>query len=133
MTVSHPHGLFSWTDIALPDPEAGKRFYTALFGWDAEDQFDPHGTYVYTMFGKDGKTTAGLGPMPPGTESSGIPPMYVLSTGRPNAKASMITIGRPSAKLGSTSARELRISRRTCSPLIHPVIRTRSSIPRRRT
>lgn len=76
MAISHPHGLFSWTDISLPDPQAGKRFYTALFGWDAEDQVDPEGNYVYTMFGKGGRAVAGLGPMPPGMDSQGIPPMW---------------------------------------------------------
>ncbi|MNN47465.1 hypothetical protein D3C81_1618850 [compost metagenome] len=38
--------------------------------------------------------------------------------------ASMMTTGKPSAKLGSTRARAARISVRTCSLLIQPVIRT---------
>jgi predicted enzyme related to lactoylglutathione lyase len=77
MAVSHPNGLFSWTDIGLPDPAAGRDFYTALFGWDAEDQFDPDGNYIYTMFSKGGKSVAGLGGLPPGGDGGeGPPPMW---------------------------------------------------------
>lgn len=72
----YPHGLISWTDISLPDPEKGKAFYTQLFGWTAEDQFDHDGNYIYTMFSIDGKSTAGMGPMPPEMEEAGIPPMW---------------------------------------------------------
>src|SRR5581483_276658 len=43
-------------------------------------------------------------PVSPGTTSSGIPAIYVVSTGRRSAIASMITTGKPSAKLGSTRA-----------------------------
>ncbi len=76
MAAAHPHGLFSWTDISLPDPAAGSRFYTALFGWDAADQFDPDGNYIYTMFTKGGKSVAGLGSQPPGMANASMPPMW---------------------------------------------------------
>lgn len=59
--MGYPHGLFSWTDISVPDVEAAKAFYTGLFGWEAEDQFDPDGKYVYTMFSLDGRSVAGMG------------------------------------------------------------------------
>lgn len=72
----YPHGLISWTDISLPDPEKGKAFYTALFGWRAEDQFDHDGNYIYTMFSIDGKSAAGMGPMPPEMQDAGFPPMW---------------------------------------------------------
>ncbi len=74
--MTYPHGLMSWTDISLPDPKTGKAFYTALFGWEAEDQFDPDGNYIYTMFRQDGVDVAGMGPMPPGTQDAGVPPMW---------------------------------------------------------
>ena len=74
--MTYPHGLFTWTDISLPDPAGGSKFYADLFGWHAEDQHDPDGNYIYTMFSKGGKSTAGLGPMPPGMAESGIPPMW---------------------------------------------------------
>jgi len=48
----------------------------------------------------------------------------VDSTGRRRAMASMMTTGKPSAKLGNTKARAANNSCRTCSALIQPVIRT---------
>ena len=44
-------------------------------------------------------------PQTSGTTSSGIPATKVVMTGRPRARASMRTTGRPSAKLGNTRAR----------------------------
>lgn len=72
----YPHGLISWTDISLPDPEKGKTFYGELFGWTAEDQYDHDGNYVYTMFSQDGDTVAGLGPLPVAMQEAGVPPMW---------------------------------------------------------
>ncbi len=74
--MAHPHGLFSWTDISLPDPVAGSRFYVGLFGWEAEDERGPDGSYLYTMFTKEGRSVAGLGPRPPDAEEQGFPPMW---------------------------------------------------------
>ncbi len=74
--MAYPNGLFSWTDISLPDPREGSRFYTELFGWEAADQHGPDDEYVYTMLSKDGKTVAGLGSQPPGAADRGIPPMW---------------------------------------------------------
>jgi hypothetical protein len=75
--MAYPDGLFSWTDISLPDPAGGSKFYADLYGWHGEDQHDPDGNYIYTMFSKDGKGVAGLGPQPPGMAESGIPPMWI--------------------------------------------------------
>src|SRR5918999_6528093 len=60
--TSHAPGTFSWTDLATSDPEGAKRFYTALFGWEFEDQPIPEeaGGGVYTMLRKDGKDVAAL-------------------------------------------------------------------------
>ena len=46
----------------------------------------------------------------PGCTSSGMPATKVLMIGRRSAMASIMTIGRPSAKLGNTRARAARIS-----------------------
>lgn len=73
----YPHGLFSWTDISLPDPAAGVAFYSELFGWDAADQHDDDGNFIYTMFSKDGKDTAGMGELPAEMQNQGIPPMWL--------------------------------------------------------
>lgn len=57
-----------------PDVDASTAFYTNLFGWDAEDQFDDDGTRIYTTFRRDGQQVAGLGGQPPAME--GAPPVW---------------------------------------------------------
>lgn len=74
--MPYPHGLFSWTDVSLPEPAAGSEFYTALFGWEAEDQHTPDGDYVYTMFSRDGRVVAGMGPRSLDEGDAGAPPMW---------------------------------------------------------
>lgn len=76
MGGSHPLGLFSWTDISVPDVDAAKAFYTGLFGWEAEDQFDPDGNRIYTMFRIDGADAAGMGAQPPELTAQGVPPFW---------------------------------------------------------
>jgi predicted enzyme related to lactoylglutathione lyase len=74
--MTYQHGLFSWTDLSAPDPAAASAFYASLFGWDAEDQHDPDGNYIYTMFSMGGKSVAGLGPQPRELTAQGVPPMW---------------------------------------------------------
>jgi predicted enzyme related to lactoylglutathione lyase len=66
--TSHPPGTPCWVDLMSPDVDGAKAFYTAVFGWEAEDQFDDDGNRIYVMFSKDGKSVAGLGGPPPGME-----------------------------------------------------------------
>lgn len=65
--MSYPHGLFSWADVSAPDPTSASKFYAELFSWKADDQHDPEGAYIYTMFRQDGEDVAGLGPQGPDT------------------------------------------------------------------
>lgn len=74
--MGYTHGLFTWADVSVPDPSAGASFYADLFGWEAEEQHDPDGGYMYTMFSQDGKATAGLGPQPPSMADMGMPPIW---------------------------------------------------------
>ena len=76
MGGSYPFGLFSWTDIAVPDTEAAKTFYSGLFGWEAADQQDPEGNHIYTMFSLDGKSAAGMGEQMQEMTDQGIPPTW---------------------------------------------------------
>ena len=71
---SHPAGTPCWVDLMSPDVDASKAFYSAVFGWDAEDQFDDQGKRVYVMFSKGGKSVAGLGGQPPGMGE--MPPVW---------------------------------------------------------
>ena len=67
-------GTPCWVDLMSPDVDASKDFYTSVFGWDAEDQFDPDGNRIYTMFSRGGKSIAGLGGQPP--EMAGAPAIW---------------------------------------------------------
>jgi predicted enzyme related to lactoylglutathione lyase len=54
-------GTFCWADLGTPDAAAATRFYTALFGWTAEDR--PMGPGAsYTMLHADGRSVAALYP-----------------------------------------------------------------------
>jgi uncharacterized protein len=65
--TSYPPGTFSWAELVTNDADAAKAFYTALLGWDYDDQ--PAGPdQVYSMATRDGKYVAALytdGSQPP--------------------------------------------------------------------
>lgn len=74
-------GTPCWVDLMSPDVDASISFYTALFGWDAEDQYDDEGNRIYTNLMRGGDLVAGLGGQTP--EMQGAPPMwntYVATT-----------------------------------------------------
>jgi uncharacterized protein len=55
----HPPGTFSWAELVTTDAGSAKAFYTALLGWDYDDQ--PVGDdAVYSMAARDGKQVAAL-------------------------------------------------------------------------
>ena len=57
--TSHPPGTFSWAELVTTDADSAKTFYTALLGWDYDDQ--PVGDdAVYSMAARDGKPVAAL-------------------------------------------------------------------------
>jgi uncharacterized protein len=56
-------GTPSWVDLSTPDPEAAKRFYGELFGWEAVDAGPPEETGGYAMFQLRGRQVAGIGPL----------------------------------------------------------------------
>jgi predicted enzyme related to lactoylglutathione lyase len=73
--MSHPNGLFSWADVAVPDPGAGAGFYRAVFGWEA-NLATPEESMPYWMFTKDGKNVAGMGGLAPDQIEQGMPPVW---------------------------------------------------------
>lgn len=73
--VELKHGLFSWTDAAVPDQDAGKAFYSGLFGWGYVD-VPVEGGGTYTLFTKDGKQVAGLSTLAPEQREQGVPPAW---------------------------------------------------------
>jgi uncharacterized protein len=68
-------GTFSWVDLSTPDPEAAKRFYGALFGWQGEDLPVPGGGF-YSMQRLDGKNVAAIAPQPEQQRDAGAPPAW---------------------------------------------------------
>lgn len=71
---SHAEGSPCWIDLMSPDVDASKRFYTGVFGWSAEDQFDDEGNRVYVNFSLDDRLVAGLGGQAPGM--AGMPAIW---------------------------------------------------------
>lgn len=51
-------GAPCWADVALPDVEAGQRFYGELLGWTFQDQGEEYGHYV--MAQRDGRNAGAL-------------------------------------------------------------------------
>lgn len=64
--TSHPAGSPNWVDLMSPNVDDSIAFYTAVFGWQANEQADPEGNRVYVLFTQNGKNVAGLGPQSPG-------------------------------------------------------------------
>jgi len=78
---SYPPGTPSWVDLSTPDKSASKAFYSALFGWEAEEQGPEAGGYE--MFAKAGKHVAGLTP----TMSESQPAAWTTYVSVENANA----------------------------------------------
>ena len=72
--TSYPPGTFSWVGLATSDADAGKRFYTSLFGWVGEDM--PAGAGTYTMFRLDGAWVAALYEQREEERARGLPPRW---------------------------------------------------------
>ncbi len=68
--MMHPHGRFTWSDAAVPDLEAGKAFYAALFGWEADE------VPGYVMFRLRGNVVAGMGQLSEARRAEGFDPLW---------------------------------------------------------
>ena len=61
--TKHQPGMFSWTDLATPDADGSKKFYTELLELESTDI--PMGNEIfYTMLSKGGKFSCALYAMP---------------------------------------------------------------------
>jgi len=60
MTPPTP-GVPNWVDLGTADLGDAIRFYTSLFGWEAEVSGEEYGGY--TTFRLDGRAAAGAGPL----------------------------------------------------------------------
>lgn len=60
--MTHPMpGVPNWVDLGTSDLDDAIRFYSQLFGWEAEVSGEEYGGY--TTFRIDGRATAGAGPL----------------------------------------------------------------------
>ena len=66
------HGAFSWTELMTTDPEAAKKFYGDLFGWELE-KYDAEGI-EYTVVKVAGEEMGGIMAIPP--QAQGSPPHW---------------------------------------------------------
>lgn len=73
--TSHPHGTFSWVDLATTDPEGAKAFYGRLFGWEGEDMPAGEGM-TYTMFRLGGRYVSAVSGQVEHERAAGIPPHW---------------------------------------------------------
>jgi predicted enzyme related to lactoylglutathione lyase len=88
-------GTFSWADLSTPDPDAAKRFYAELFGWQAQDLPVPGGSF-YSMQQLDGRNVAAIAPQPQQQRDAGAPPAwqsYVTVTSADDAARRAAEIG----------------------------------------
>ena len=74
-TIADPnhHGAPSWFETYTPDVEAGRKFYTELFGWTAQTMAMPG--MDYTVFNIGDKMIAGM--MQPTPEMKNMPSQWV--------------------------------------------------------
>lgn len=74
---SHIPGTFCWVELATSDQMAGAKFYSALFGWDVNEQsIGPNETY--TMFLMRGKEVAAAAAQQAQERQAGVPPHWNL-------------------------------------------------------
>jgi len=84
---SYAPGEFCWVELATSNQNAGKSFYTALFGWSAKDV--PIGpTDVYSLLELDGRVAAGAYTMGGEERDAGIPPHWKLYVAAANVDES---------------------------------------------
>jgi uncharacterized protein len=70
--TKHAPGSFSWVDLSTTDQDAAKRFYTGLFGWEADDRPVGDGV-VYSMMELGGRDVAAISPQPQQQREAGAP------------------------------------------------------------
>jgi predicted enzyme related to lactoylglutathione lyase len=73
--TKHAPGSFSWADLSTTDQDGAKRFYSGLFGWEADDRPVGEGV-VYSMMELGGRDVAAISPQPQQQREAGVPPMW---------------------------------------------------------
>src|SRR3954467_2875777 len=63
-------GTFSWADVTTTDQDGAKRFYSGLFGWEADDRPVGDGVH-YSMMQLGGRDVAAISPQPQAQRAGG--------------------------------------------------------------
>jgi uncharacterized protein len=72
---SYAPGTFCWAELSASDPEAAKRFYGSLLGWQYRDTPLGDGA-VYSIAEVDGMAVAAIAPQPQQQAAAGLPPVW---------------------------------------------------------
>ncbi len=67
-------GDFLWYDLMTPDPDAGRAFYKAVFGWNMADSGVPGANYTVLSVGQ--APVGGMMPLPDDAKAMGVPPCW---------------------------------------------------------
>lgn len=68
----YEHGVPCWVDHASADPDGATAFYTALFGWEAEEQMPPGAPGQYKLCRLGGRDVAAISSQ----AMEGVPPAW---------------------------------------------------------
>jgi predicted enzyme related to lactoylglutathione lyase len=72
---SHAPGSFCWIELATSDPDGAKKFYSGLFGWEAQDT--PAGPdMIYTMLTIRGLDVGAMYKLGEEEKKHGVPPHW---------------------------------------------------------
>jgi len=75
--TQYPANTFSWIDLATTDYQEATKFYTALFGWTAEEIPIESDDTVYVMLTYNGLSVAALYPQDEQQKAQNLPPFWV--------------------------------------------------------
>jgi uncharacterized protein len=88
-TPTRAPGNFCWIDLGAHDADAAKRFYTALFGWTADDRkYGASESDIYTMYRLRDRDAAASYPMDADQKAMGMPSAWLSYVAVDDAEAS---------------------------------------------
>ena len=98
----YPAGVPCWVDTNQPDPANAARFYTGLFGWQADDAMPTDTGAHYYMARIDGRDVAAISSPPPGAAPQAMWNTYIRVESADDAAARVREAGGGCAPSPST-------------------------------
>ena len=93
--TQHAPGTFCWPELATTDQAGARTFYTALFGWKANES-DMGNSETYTMLQNKDRSVGALYTMRKEQRAQGVPPnwtSYVAVTSADDAAKKAVELG----------------------------------------